>query len=196
MAKGKFKIKGTKDFIVAAVFCGFLCLWSIRDAWFPTEKVLKKHPPEIPMAFKVSGVVKHIAVQPGDDIQEKALLASLYDDGYRAKVTEAEAIFEAAKKAKDPAVEEKLAGLMQARADLEACSIKNTDTTWMTTHGKEVLRGKVVRIVAKPASQTEADSPVLTVKPVDSFYAFNKTLAALTFFGMVLSLIFHGIASH
>jgi pyruvate/2-oxoglutarate dehydrogenase complex dihydrolipoamide acyltransferase (E2) component len=196
MAKGRFNIKGTKDFLVAAVFCGFLCIWSIRDAWFPTAKVLKKHPREIPVAFKVSGVVKHIAVQPGDEIKGKVLLAALHDETYRAKAAAAEAAFEAAKAVKDPAVEEKLAVLMQARADLDACTIENTDITWTTTHGDELLRGKVARIMAEPSTQLEAGVPVLAVNPVDTFYMFNKTLAALTFLGMIASLIFHGIASH
>ncbi len=195
MAKGKFKIQGTKDFLVAAVFCGFLCVWSIRDAWFPTEKVLKKHPHEIPVAFKMSGAIKNIPVKAGDEIQGKITLASLYDDGYRAKVAEAEAVFEAARAAKDPAVEEKREALMKARADLEACTAKNTDVTWMTTHGEEVLRGTVTRILVQPATQIEAGVPVLMIKPTDSFYGFNKTLAVLTFVGMITALIFHRIAS-
>jgi len=195
MAKGRFKVKGTKDFLVAAVFCAFLCIWSIRDAWFPTEKVLKKHPHEIPVAFKLSGVVKHIPVKVGDDIQGKIVLASLYDDAHRAKVTEAEAVFEAAKAAKDPAVEEKREAMMKAREDFEACTVRNTDVTWMTTHGEDTLRGTVVRILAQPATQIEAGAPVLTIKPVDSFYGFNKTLAVLTFIGMIIALIFHRIAS-
>lgn len=195
MAKGKFKIQGTKDFLVAAVFCGFLCAWSIRDAWFPTEKVLKKHPHEIPVAFKMPGVIKTIPVKSGDEIQGKTVLAILYDDSHRAKVAEAEAVFEAAKAAKDPAVEEKREALMKARADLEACTISNTEVKWMTTHGEDTLRGTVTRILAQPATQIEAGVPVLMVRPVDSFYAFNKTLAALTFIGMIIALIFHRIAS-
>ena len=195
MAKGRFKIQGTKDFLVAAVFCGFLCAWSIRDAWFPTEKVMKKHPREIPVAFKLSGVIKTIPVKPGDEIQGKTVLASLYDDSHRAKVAEAEAAFEAAKAAKDSAVEEKREALMKARADLEACTVSNTDVKWMTTHGEDTLRGNVTRILVQPATQIEAGVPVLMVRPVDSFYAFNKTLAALTFIGMIIALVFHRIAS-
>lgn len=196
MAKGRFKVQGTKDFLVAAVFCGFLCIWAIRDAWFPTENVMKKHPHEIPVAFKVSGAIKNIPVKAGDEIQGKTLLANLYDEVYRSKVTEAEVAFETAKTAKDPAVEKKREALLKARADLEACAVKNTDVTWMTTHGEDVLRGTVTRILVQPAMQIEAGVPVLMIKPTDSFYGFNKTLAALTFIGMIIALIFHRIASH
>jgi hypothetical protein len=196
MAKQRFNIKGTKDFLVAAVFCGFLCVWSIRDAWFPTEKILKKHPREIAVSFKVSGVLRQIAVEPGDEIQGETKLAFLYDEGYRTKVTEAETAFEAAKRTKDPAVEEKLAALMQAREDLAACTLKNTDFTWMTTHGEDVLYGTVHRIIGQVSTHLEPGAPVLTIAPKDSFYLFNKTLSVLSFIGMIVALVFHRIASH
>jgi len=195
MAKKRFNIHGTKDFLVMAVFCGFLCIWSIRDAWFPTEKVLKKHPPEIPAAFKISGAVKTIPVKVGQEIGGKTVLAGLYDDAHRAKVTEAEAAFEAAKAAKDPAAEEKLDVLMKARAELDSCTVENTDITWMSTHGEEVLRGRVTRILVQPGTKIEAGAPVLMVKPIDSFYAFNKTLAVLSLIGVIVALVFHRIAS-
>jgi multidrug resistance efflux pump len=196
MAKGRFNIKGTKDFLVMAVFCAFLGIWSIRDAWFPAEKVLKKHPPEIAAAFSLSGAVKSIPVQVGQEIAGKVVLASLYDEAHRAAVTEAEAAFEAAKAVKDPSVEEKLNALMTARQALEACEVKNTDITWESSHGKETLRGTVTRILVQPGERVEAGAPVLMVKPVDSFYAFNKTLAVLSLIGVIVALIFHRIASH
>jgi multidrug resistance efflux pump len=195
MAKGRYSIKGTKDFLVAAVFCGFLCVWSIRDAWFPTEKVMKKHPHEIQVAFKVPGVLKEIAVQPGDEVNGKMLLASLYDDSYRAKVETDEAAFEKARDAKDPFAEEKMDELRKARADVAACTLYNTDITWMSAHGEESLRGVVSQILAETATHIDVGTPVMTIKPTDSFYAFNKTLAVLSFVGMIAALIFHRIAS-
>ncbi|MFA7257043.1 MAG: hypothetical protein WC047_05665 [Kiritimatiellales bacterium] len=195
MAKGRFNIQGTKDFLVAAVFCGFLCIWSIRDAWFPTEKVMKKHPREIQVVFKVPGVVKDLPLKPGDEIKGETILATLYDETHRAQVAEAEAAFEAAKAAKDSAVEEKLDVLMQARTDLNACTIKNTDITWTSSHGEEPLRGVVSRVLVETATHVDAGTPVLAINPNDSFYMFNKTLAVLSFLGMIASLIFHVIAS-
>lgn len=195
MAKGRFKIKGTKDFLVAAVFCGFLCIWSIRDAWFPTEKVLKKHPQEFPVSFSVPGVVQEIYVQPGHEALGQTVLASLYDDVYREKVAAAQAAFDAAKTAKDPDIERRLEELLKARSDLAACTLKNTDITWTGSHGEEALRGTVMRIVVQPATHVEAGETVLIMNPKDTFYAFNKTLALLTFLGAIVALIFHGIAS-
>lgn len=195
MAKGRYNIKGIKDFLIAAVFCGFLCLWSIRDAFFPSAATLKKHPHEIPVAFQVHGIVKEVFVTPGDSIQAKTLLASLYDDHHRAKVTEAEAAFEAAKVAKDPDVEEKLNLLLDARKELDACKVYNTDVIWKSTHGEEPLFGEVTRVLASPSTELQAGDPVMMMRPKDSFYAFNKTLAVLTFIGMIAALFAHRVAS-
>lgn len=195
MGKKRFNIKGTKDFLVVAVFCGFLCAWSIRDAWFPTEKILKKHPREIEVSFTIPGVLKEIPVRVGQEVAGKIVLARLYDESHQAKVAEAGADFEAAKAAKDSSIQEKLDELMKAREDLGACTVETTDVVWTTTHGEETLRGTVVRILAEPATEIKAGEPVLTVKPVDSFYAFNKTLSVLSFIGMIVALIFDRIAS-
>lgn len=195
MAKSRFNIKGTKDFLVLAVFCGFLCIWSIRDAWFPTAKILKKHPLEVPVAFQVHGIVKEIPVRVGQAVGGDIPLASIYDDAYRTGVAEAEAAFEAAKASKDPLVQEKLEQLLTAREKLEHCTVKPSGITLETSHGEETLRGTVVSILVQPGDPVDAGTPVMTIKPVDSFYLFNKTLAVLSFIGMIVALIFHRIAS-
>lgn len=195
MARSRFNIKGTKDFLVAAVFCGFLCLWSIRDAWFPTEKVLEKHPQRIPVSMDVSGVVKTVPVEPGQEISTPEVLVTLNDTSYREALAEAEAAFEKAKETQADDVEQKLEAVLEARKNLEACVLRNTDRTHTTSHGEEALRGTVLEIVAPPATYVEAGEPVLYMQPVDTFYAFNKTLAVLTFIGTIAALIFHRIAS-
>ncbi len=155
MAKGKFKIKGTKDFLIAAVFLGFLCIWAIRDAWFPTQKVLEKHPQEISVAFRVPGVIREIPVEPGQEIKGETVLARLYEKGYQDALDEARAAFETARRQEAPDVQEKLNELTEARQRLEACTLKNTDITWSGSHGEEVLRGEILRIDAEPASRVE-----------------------------------------
>ncbi len=197
MARRRFSIKGTKDFLVLAVFCAALCVWSIRDAWFPTKKILKKHPREIAVAFTVPGVVERVAVSEGYEITGKTLLAKLYDESYRVKVLKAEAAVKAAKSEESPDLEAKMTELQQAHADMNACTLENTDPSLMrtTSHGEEPLRGRVLRVLVGPATKVEAGEPVLVVKPVDTFYMFNKTLAVLTFLGLLVALFFHWIAS-
>jgi multidrug resistance efflux pump len=195
MANNRFNIKGTKDFLVAAVFCACVCIWAVMDGWFPAKRVLKKHPHEIEVSFKVPGVLKHVNVKPGDKVGGTAPLAVLYDDSYRKKIAEAEAAVAAAKASGDSPSEDKLAAVTQAKADLESCTLKASDFTWKSTHGEEALRGTVCRLTAGVSEHVEAGSPVMTVKPDDSFYIFNQSLAVLMFIGLIASLIFHRIAS-
>lgn len=196
MAKGRFNIKGTKDFLVMAVFCGFLCLWSIRDAWFPTKKVLEKHPQRVEVAMKVSGVIKSLPLPPGHEITGEMVLAEIYDEAYRKAAEEAELAFNVAKETLDEEiVEEKLNELLVARDNLKACVLKNTDLTQKTSHGEDVLRGEVLEHLVEVATHVDAGTPVLAVRPQDTFYAFNKTLALLTFAGLIVALFFHRVAN-
>ncbi len=196
MAQNRFtKIKGTKDFLVVTVVCVFLCLWSIRDAWFPTKKILEKHPQTYSVTTKVAGVVQSVHVEPGQKIGGSMVLVDLAPSGYQRAVEEAEAAYTAAKEADAADKSARLSVLHKAKEALLACRIRNTDFTLETTHGEDSLDGQVLEVFATPATQVEAGEVLLTVEPHDTFYIFNKTLAVLAFFGAFVALFFHRIAS-
>jgi hypothetical protein len=196
MAKHRFtKIKGTKDFLVVAVVCVFLCLWSIRDAWFPTQKILKKHPQTYSVTSKISGVVQSVPVKADQKIGGMVVLVELAPSSYQKAVTAAEEAYKAAKESGAPDKTQKLTALHKAKASLLACTIRNTDFTLETTHGEEALKGQVLEILARPATQVDVGDVLMTVQPHDTFYIFNKTLATLTFFGTFIALFFHRVAS-
>ncbi len=194
MAKGRFNVKGNKDFLVMAVFCAFLCLWSVRDAWFPTKKVLEKHPLSVPVAMKVPGVIKLLPLKPGEEFVGDVVLVEIHDDSYREALATAEAELTAAKEAKD-GVDAALEKVFSAREDLKHCRLRNKDIRMKTSHGDDALMGKVLEHVVKRATHVEAGEPILLVQPRDTFYMFNKSLALLSFIGLFVSLIFHWNAS-
>jgi len=193
----RFKIKGTKDFLVMAVFCAFLCIWSIKDAWFPSPKVLKKHPQEIEAAFTLSGTVTEVGVRVGNEIHGRVLLAKIGDTKYKKLVGEAEEAFESAKRSGETAqAETKLEALKIARDNLMACSLYNTDLLRKESHGETIaLKGKVLRVLVKPGDSVEAGDPILVVNPGDSFYGFNQVLAVLTGIGFIVAMILHVFAA-
>src|SRR6056300_1555905 len=92
--KRKYNTKGTKDFIVLAGIFFFLCLWAIKDAWYPSPKVLKDHPRRVEVAFPVDGTIKEFNVVVGDSIMspkdghEPTLLGSLNDVSIREEFNE------------------------------------------------------------------------------------------------------------
>ncbi|MEC8753239.1 MAG: biotin/lipoyl-binding protein [Verrucomicrobiota bacterium] len=63
-----------------------LCIWAIKDGWFPSDKVMKKHPYTIPITFNQDGFIKQINVKENDVINDKQVIAVLDKN-------EAEAIF-------------------------------------------------------------------------------------------------------
>jgi len=195
MAKNRFnRIKGTKDFLVMAVFCTFLCLWSVRDAWFPTKKVLEKHPLSVEVAMKVPGVIKSLPIKLGEEFAGDVALATIYDESYRKALTRAEDEFAAAKEAHS-GVEEALEKVFSAREELRACTLRNTDIMIETSHGEDALQGKVLENLVTRSMPVEAGEPIILIQPKDTFYMFNKSLAILSFFGLIVSLFFHRVAS-
>lgn len=196
--KNRFsKIRGTKDFLVLAVVCAFICLWSIRDAWFPTEKILKKHPLEFPVTAAVSGVVQTIPVQVGDEVKGSMPLMTLSAQHYEEAVVVAEESYKAAVETEDKEqIRDKLAGLLEAKKNLKATILRCNDFILETTHGEDPLHGKILKIVAEPATYVDSGQTVMLIQPADTFYDFNKTLAILMFIGFIAALIFHRIASN
>ncbi|MCF7838199.1 MAG: hypothetical protein K9N49_06175 [Candidatus Marinimicrobia bacterium] len=39
-----FRVEGSKSYLVAAIFLGLLCAWSIWDGWFTPAHFLEKYP--------------------------------------------------------------------------------------------------------------------------------------------------------
>jgi multidrug resistance efflux pump len=192
MAQGRLKhVKGTKDFLVMVVFFTFLCLWSIRDAWFPTKKVQEKHPQRMEVSMEVSGVIKSLPRTPGEEIGGGMILAEIHSDPYKKALDEAQTAFETAKGGEPAVLEEKIDAFQKAKADLGACTLKCTDVTQQTSHGEDSLQGRFLEYVVEPASYVEAGQTVLFVEPKDSFYLFNKSLAIICFVGAISMLIFH-----
>jgi multidrug resistance efflux pump len=195
MAKGRYNIKGTKDFLVATVVCVFLCLWAVRDAWLPTDKILKKHPQSFTVTAPLSGRIKSVAVKADAVVGGEMVLVELDDSSCVVAVRLATQACEAAKGGPESVLEEKFELLKQAKADLSSCAVRNTDFILDTSHGEEPLKGRVLEVFAKRATYIEAGDPLLTVRPRDTFYAFNKTLSVVSFIGALVFLYFHRIAS-
>lgn len=194
--KSRFdRIKGTKDFLVAAVVCAFVCLWSIRDAWFPTEKILEKHPQSYPVTVAVSGVVHTIPVKVGEEVSGSEPLLTLGTHAYKEAVAAAEAASRGAKESHSENLQADLDALLKAEENLKSTTVACTDFMLETSHGTVPLHGKVLQILVKPATQVNAGETVMLIQPTDTFYNFNKTLAILAFVGFITALFFHKIAS-
>ena len=47
----EYDVKGSNSFLIWSVGLALLCIWALRDGWFPSEsKILKHGPPDSPNA--------------------------------------------------------------------------------------------------------------------------------------------------
>jgi multidrug resistance efflux pump len=211
-AKRKYNIKGTNDFLVLAGIFFFLCLWAIKDAWYPADKVLKKHPREVAVAFKVAGAVARVNVAEGDSVSEKTLLASLRRDHIESDFEQAKDDYTSAKNqhsrmevahknavkngATDAGVAERKESMARAQASMDEALAKVTELR-KAMDSTELLspsRGKVKQIVVQAHSMVEAGDTALVLDPKDHFYLFNKSLAIFSFFAFWIFLAIHILA--
>ncbi|MCF7848787.1 MAG: hypothetical protein K9M45_08060 [Kiritimatiellales bacterium] len=194
----KYKVKGTKDFLVIAGIFFFLCLWSVKDAWYPSPKVMKKHPLAIEASFAVAGSLAQILVQEGDQIGEKQILAELRKtvqesefEKAKEQYSEVKAEYQQVDDAIRKAVKDKQSGqvaeLKARREKLNAvmeAALENANAARATVAAmdlKSPSKGVVKKIIHKNFTQVDAGEAVLIIDPQDHFYLFNKSLAILSF---------------
>jgi len=211
-AKRKYNVKGTKDFIVLAGIFFFLCLWAVKDAWYPSPKVLEKHPEEVTVAFEVAGSIGQLHVAEGDSIGEEQVLAELHHAKIQEKFDTAKKEYSDAKNqhtlmdealrnaVKNGASSEGIAELKQGRLDAQTAMDsaleevndirEKLDATELRAPGKGVVKEVLVSLHA----QVEAGETVIAIDPRDHFYLFNKSLAIFSFIAFWVFLGIHILA--
>ena len=179
-ARRRYNVKGTKDFIVLAGICFFLCLWAIKDAWYPSPKRLADHPQRVEVSFSVDGTIKEFHVGVGDPIvtpkdgHEPTLLVSLNDLALQKEFDTKKASYVELSDG-SPEKEKLLKELGELKAQLEAL------TLYCPELGKE-KGGKVSELLVVRYDTVKAGDPVMVIEPGQGFYLFNKSLAIITFF--------------
>lgn len=209
MAKRKYTVKGTNDFIVLAAIFFFLCIWAVKDAWFPSEGVLKKHPREVNAAFQVAGTVEAVHVKVGDTFGEKTLLATLRTDRVDEKYEEAKVEYTDAKKkhgmmsvalknakqngASDEGIAEIAASVDSAKKVMNEAHIKLQDLKSFKDNAELLAedKGTVLEIKTGTHALVEPGDTVIVIDPNDHFYTFNKSLAIFSFFAFWAFLAIH-----
>ena len=212
MGKRRYQNKATKDFLVLALVFFLLCIWAIKDAWFPSDTVLKKHPQAVSMEFAMDGFIQKVHVSEGDFVGEDAVLAELNV----ASITEA---FEAQKK--EYSAQKKEFRLMQkalensARNGASESSIQEMEQRHRVLADQlNELQGEINSLhetmddfeLTAPKKGTiktlnkvdnmfvQAGETVMVLEPSDSFYLFNKSLAIFSFFAFWIFLGLHIVA--
>ena len=207
--KRKYNIKGTNDFLVLGAIFFFLCLWAVKDAWFPSDKVLKKHPLEVVASFDTAGSVEKVFVQVDEPIIEEQVIAKLRSDRMVVDYEEAKATYtETKKKHAMMALAVKNAnnngaseiGLAEIQTRLDVAKTTRDEALAKVTQLKIAMdstelkapsKGKIKEIKVGTHSMVEAGEAVIIIDPKDHFYLFNKSLSIFSFLAFWIFLALH-----
>jgi multidrug resistance efflux pump len=208
-ARRKYNVKGTKDFVVLAGIFFFLCLWAIKDAWYPSPKVLEKHPLTVEVSFEADGSVGHLYVMKGDSIVEEQILADLRRVEMDEKLEASKQSYSAAKEqyaladnalrnaVKNSVASEEIAELKQNRIDAQAAMDSSLEEVTSLRAGIDATelhaptKGVVQEVLVSVYDHVAAGDPVMVIDPADHFYLFNKSLAIFSFIAFWLFLGIH-----
>lgn len=208
-SKRKYNIKGTNDFLVLAGICFFMCLWAVKDAWYPSDKVLRKHPMEVAASFETDGSVETVLVIAGDSVSKDQVLAKLRRDRRNAEFKDAKSAYTEAKK-EHAMLEVSVGNAVKNGASAQGISDMEQRCAMAEEHMAELLikvndlrvamessdllspaTGTVIDVRASVHSLVESGETVVLIDPKDHFYAFNKSLAIGCFILFWVFLFFH-----
>ena len=187
----------------------FLCIWAIKDAWYPSEKVLKKHPREIVSSFEISGKLEKLHVNEGSFVKEGSIIAELSSEDLDKKLNNMKATYlkdkksadilrVAIKNARENGATKASINEMQDRKNLLESKMKDLEASVKELNeGQDKTRiiaeknGEVVEIYVGERIQVSAGENILKIIPQDNFYLFNKSLAIFSFFACIFFFVFH-----
>ena len=209
LKKRQYKVKSSKDFLVFGFVFFFLCIWAIKDAWYPSEKVLKKHPREIVSSFEISGKLEKLHVNEGSFVKEGSIIAELSSEDLDKKLNNMKATYlkdkksadilrVAIKNARENGATKASINEMQDRKNLLESKMKDLEASVKELNeGQDKTRiiaeknGEVVEIYVGERIQVSAGENILKIIPQDNFYLFNKSLAIFSFFACIFFFVFH-----
>jgi multidrug resistance efflux pump len=193
----KYRVEGTKDFLYWAIALFALGLWAVKDGWFPSESVREKHPLRVAAVFETGGVISEVTAQVEDTVRQGEVLARLQRSEYETRhaaierairsLDEAEPRTGAGSTAESPAGTEG-GGETRTRLNAELAEVRRAmDAREL----KAPTNGVVVAVLTERNADVRANEPVVEIDPRNHFYAFNKSLAALSLLGAVVCAIIH-----
>lgn len=207
--KRQYKVKSNKDFLIFGCVFFFLCIWAIKDAWFPSDAVLKKHPREIVSSFEIAGKIAKIHVEEGDFVKENSVMAELSSTELEAELNEMKVeygkerkstqILELAIKngvqngATKASTDDMRNRKFQAEEKMEELhsfvnALKDRQEKTQLIAEKS---GTVLDLYSGERIQVEAGDPIIKIHPQDNFYVFNQSLAIFSFFACIFFFVFH-----
>lgn len=77
----RYTVEGTNDFLIAAVCLLGLGIWAVKDGWFPSPKVLEKHPHEVAVVSPVDGIVADLNAVAGMNVSTNHVVARVRPAG-------------------------------------------------------------------------------------------------------------------
>ena len=194
----KYNVKGTNDYLVFGLALLAFGAWCVKDGWFPSPKVLIKHPQEVSAVARIGGTLQSLRVAVGQEVGSNAVVGvvsgieveTIRQQRILAERDANEALARTKREAPDSpeawrAAEQRLEEARNRREEAER-RVAMTEVLSLAS-------GKVIRIEAEQDQRIEEGAVVAVVFPTEhaNFYTFNQVSAFLCFIGAIVCFFIH-----
>ncbi len=205
MARKYKNVKGTNDFLVASIALLLLCLWAVRDGWFPTQSILEKHPQTSQTIFESPGRVEEIMREVGSAVSSNTPVVRMStrelednQNQYESRLEELEREISRSEAGIISVDDEDEREAIRSRiAELEASSrelrrqIAGVRQDIMRNMLRPEYSGTVSEIMVSPGQQVDEGDTAFSIDVKGYFYTFNKSLAIGSLIGSIICAILH-----
>ncbi len=194
----KYNVKGTNDYLIFAIALLAFGAWCVKDGWFPSPVVLKKHPMEVPAPARIDGMISTIRVALGQEVGSNTVVGTMnraeVDTVRQQRVfaeRDAAERLQNLKRDKPGDTEavraaEALWNEAKARLDEATQRAERTDIVSMDA-------GTIIRIPAKAGDLVKEGDAVAVVYPTthSHFYSFNRICSVVCALGALVCFFVH-----
>jgi biotin carboxyl carrier protein len=205
MARKYDQVKNTNDFLIASIALGMLCAWAVKDGWFPSKSMLKKHPIKVEAKFTYSGIVADVIPDVGSTVVSNSMIISMRSDALDIKQKDFEDDLASARAELDTLdkawlydnspEKKKEVNAKKAKVHLRMNKLKKeiagVKQVRVTREVRSPAEGEVTEIFVNVGDEVVKGDVAVVVHTKDHFYPFNKSLAIGSFIGALICAIVH-----
>ncbi len=202
----KYKnMKGSNDFLVASIGLLLLCLWAVRDGWFPTQSILEKHPQTAQTMFEAPGTVEEIMREVGSTVSSNTAVVRMstreLEDMQSQYESRLEEVVREIRRSEASIIgvdtEDEREEIRSRIAELEASSrelrrqIAGVRQDIMRNMLRPDHAGTISEIMVSQGDEVDEGDPAFSIDVKGYFYTFNKSLAIGSLIGSIICAILH-----
>ena len=195
----KYKVEGTKDYLIFGILMLAFGVWCVQDGWFPPPRVLKRHPMEVISTVGIDGVIKNIRMEIGQEVGTNTVVATLHRDEMESlrqqrvfAKQDAQEALDRLHRSSDTVSQDQWSSASNRVAVAERAIVEISGLIEKADI-RSIAQGQIVKIYATEGASVKSGDKIFGVMPSEHahFYSFNRVAAVGCLLGALVCFLIH-----